>query len=65
MYQRPKAQQLTPELAKQMLHNTDFYIGLRREYAAKGIASACDMMELARYENERQALIDYLKEQES
>jgi hypothetical protein len=48
-----------------MLHNTDFYIGLRREYAEKGIASACDMMDLARYENERQALIDYLKEQES
>ena len=56
---------LTPELARQMLHNTDFYIGLRREYASKGIASPTDMMELARYENERQALIDYLKEQES
>ena len=65
MYLRPKAQQLTPELARQMRHNTDFYIGLRREYVAKGLASACDMMALARYENERQALIDYLKEQES
>lgn len=62
---RPKAKQLTPELARQLLHNAEIFIGLRREYAKHGGATAQELAELARYENEVTAPQNYLKEQDN
>ena len=61
---RPKAKLLTPELARQLLHNADFYIGLKRE-ALKRHGNRHDRDALDKYELEAQMLRNYLKEHEN
>ena len=56
---------LTPELARQMLHNAAFYIELRKDQIRRNGATSGDVAALLKYEEEREMLEDWLKEQEA
>ena len=56
---------LTPELARQMLHNAAFYIELKRDQIRRNGAVPGDVAALLKYEEERTMLEDWLKEQEA
>lgn len=57
-----KAQTLTPELARQMLHNAAFFIELKREAFKRGLCSKDDLAKLQQYEKEAEMLRNWLQE---